>query len=98
MNETKVRGMLGLAVRARQLCFGEEACGILVRKGKCAAVFLDGEAGPNTRKKTEAMCKAAGIPLVLLPEGMIGQATGRSNRIAALQKGAFAEQMTGCLL
>ena len=93
MNDTKLRGMLGLAVRARQVSFGEEACRLLVRSGKCGVMLLDGEAGSNTRKKAEALCGAEGVALAVLPPGLIAQATGRGNMTAAVTEGAFAEQI-----
>ena len=97
MNEQRTKGMLGLAVRAREACFGDNACRKLIDSGKCGMILLDGETGPNTRKKYRDLCERNGVPLVITPEGMIGEATGRSNRVAALKKGAFAEQMTACL-
>ena len=97
MNETKARGLLGLAVRAGQVSFGEEACRILVRSGKCGMMLLDGGAGANIRKKTEAMCRAEDVPLAVLPPGLIGEATGRANMAAAVKAGPFAEPLKECL-
>ena len=89
--------MLGLAVRAREACFGDDACRKLIETGKCGIVLLDEETGPNTRKKYQELCERTGTPLAFLPKGLIEEATGRANRVAALKKGAFAEQMTACL-
>ena len=33
---------------------------------------------------------------MILPRGLMAEATGRDNRVAALRKGAFAEQMAAC--
>ncbi len=96
MNEQRAKGMLGLAVRAREACFGDDACRKLVSDGKCGMILLDGETGPNTRKKYEELCERTGIPLMILPRGLMAEATGRDNRVAALRKGAFAEQMAAC--
>ena len=93
MNEQKMKGMIGLAMRARQAAAGTDACRILIRSGKCGAVLLDGAAGANTRKKAEELCERSGTPLRILPEGMIEAATGRSNMTLGLQKGSFAEQI-----
>ncbi|MER1993609.1 MAG: hypothetical protein ABS897_06235 [Eubacteriales bacterium] len=97
MNEQRAKGMLGLAVRAREACFGDDACRKLIESGKCGIILLDEETGPNTRKKYEELCGRTGITLAILPQGLMEEATGRSNRVAALRKGAFAEQMTACL-
>ena len=97
MNEQRAKGMLGLAVRAREACFGDDACRKLIESGKCGIVLMDEETGPNTRKKFEELCVRAGTTLAILPRGLMEEATGRTNRVAALRKGAFAEQMTACL-
>lgn len=97
MNEQRAKGMLGLAVRAREACFGDDACRKLIESGKCGIILLDAETGPNTRKKFRDLCERAGVPLGVLPEGLMEEATGKANRVAALKKGAFAEQMAACL-
>ena len=97
MNEQRMKGMLGLAVRARAACFGDDACRRLIDSGKCGMVLLDGGSSPNTRKKFQDLCERTGTSLAILPQGMMEEATGRSNMVAALRKGAFAEQMTACL-
>ena len=97
MNEQRATGMLGLAVRAREACFGDDTCSRLIEAGKCGIILLDGETGPNTRKKYQELCGRAGIPLAELPRGLMEEATGRTNKVAALRKGAFAEQMKACL-
>ena len=97
MNAQRMKGMLGFAVRAREACFGDEACRKLIDSGKCGMILLDEEAGANTRKKYQELCARTGTPLAILPQGLMEEATGRDNRVAALRKGAFAEQMKACL-
>ena len=92
MNGQKLKGMLGLALRARQAALGMDACRILIRAGKCGVLLLDGGAGSKTRKRAEELCERNGTPLRILPEGMIGEATGRDNMVLALQKGSFADK------
>ena len=79
MNETKLKGMLGLALRARQASLGMDACRIMIRSGKCGIMLLDGETGPNSRKKAQDMCSQTGVPVMILPAGMIAEATGKDN-------------------
>ena len=97
MNEQKVKGLLGLAVRAREVCFGDDACRKLIDSGKCGMILLDGDTGPNTRKKYQNLCERTGVLLAVLPRGLMEGATGRTNMVAALRKGAFTQQMTTCL-
>ena len=93
MNEQKLAGMLGLTVRARQVSAGMDACRILIRSGNCGVLLIDAETRDNTRKKAEDLCRQTGTPVVVLPPGMIERATGKENRVLAVRKGSFAEQI-----
>ena len=93
MNEQKLAGMLGLTVRAGQVSAGMDACRILIRSGNCGVLLIDGETCGNTRKKAEDFCRQTGTPAVVLPSGMIERATGKDNRVLAVRKGSFAEQI-----
>ena len=93
MNEQKLRGLIGLAVKARQAETGMEACRILIRSGKCGILLIDGAAGPNTRKKAADLCAGAHTPLRRLPEGTVPEATGKNNIVIGLKKGSIAEEI-----
>ena len=41
MDEQKVRGLMGLTVRAHQATFGEDGCLKALRKGQCALLLAD---------------------------------------------------------
>ena len=92
MNEQKLAGMLGLAVRARQAAVGMDACRIMIRAGKCGVLLVYADTGQNTRQKAEDLCRQTETPLMLLPAGLIEKATGKSSMTAAIQKGSFAER------
>lgn len=91
MNDQKLSGLIGLAFKARQAVSGMEACRVLCRSGKCGVILLDDDAGTNTRKKAEEICRRSGSELRILPAGMIERATGRCNIIIAVCKGSFAD-------
>ena len=93
MNEQKLTGMLGLAMRARQAAAGMDACRIMIRSGQCGVLLADGETAPGTLQKAEDLARQSGTPFRVLPAGMILKATGRDNRIIAVRTGSFAEQM-----
>lgn len=97
MNEQKLKGILGLSVRAGQAVFGEDTCRRLLSSGKGAVLLLDGDASENTRKKYSELCERTGMVLAVLPAGLIEAATGKDNRAMALKKGTFAEQVESCL-
>ena len=91
MNEQKLSGLMGFAIRARQAAMGTDACRILIRGGKCGILLVDGNAGNNTREKAEEICRQSGTPLLMLPPGMIGKATGKECMLLGIQKGSFSE-------
>ncbi len=93
MNAQKLAGMLGLTIRAGQASAGMDACRILIRSGNCGVLLIDGETRGNTRKKSEDLCRQTGTPVVILPPGTIERATGKGNRVLAIRKGSFTEQI-----
>ena len=89
MNVQKLKGMIGLAARARQTAAGADACRILIRSGECGVLLIDGGTAYNTRKRAEEMCERTGTVKRILPEGLIEAATGKNNMILGIRKGSF---------
>ena len=94
MNGDQLKGMIGLALRARQAAAGFDACRMMIRTGQCGIVLIDGATAGNTRRKMEELCARAGVPVRILPEGLIETATGRENRMMAVRAGSFAEKLS----
>ncbi len=92
MNETRMRGLMGMALRAGQAVFGEEACRKALRSGECGALLLDGEISEGSERKYRELCRRAGTPLCKLPAGLMEEATGRPGMAMALKKGSFAQR------
>ena len=97
MDGRRLKGILGLCVRAGKAAFGEEVCRKSLECGKCGILLLDEAASANTRDRYDSLCKRTGIEMALLPEGFLSEATGRSNIALAVMKGSFAEQVGRCL-
>jgi len=93
MDEKRLRGLMGLCVRARQAVFGEDGCLKSVRNGSCGLLLLDSGASRATREKYRGACAHADVPLRVLPEDLLHAATGRPGVAMAVQKGGFARQM-----
>ena len=93
MNEQRIRGLMGLCVRGRMAVFGEDGCLKSVRGGNCGLVLLDSGASAATREKYRGACEHAGVPLRMLPEGLLGEATGRPGMAMALQPGGICQQL-----
>ena len=93
MDEQRLRGLMGLTVRARQTVFGEDACLKAIRSGECALLLLDEGASAATAEKYTGSCEAAGVPLVQLREGLLWEATGRPGKAMAVKPGGLADQL-----
>ena len=91
--ETKLRGLMGLCVRARQATFGEDGCLKSIRGGGCAVLLLDSGASKATQDKYRGVCDNAGVQMALLPRGLLQDATGRSGVAMAVAPGGLAEQI-----
>ena len=100
MNEAqyaRIRGLMGLCVRARQAVFGEDGCLKAIRAGQCGALLMDAGASRATKEKYRAACGRTETPLIELPEDMIDEATGRPGVAMAVNKGGLADQLIGLM-
>ena len=89
----KLRGLMGLCVRARQAVFGEDGCMKTIRAGNCGVLLLDGGASRATQDKYRGVCANANTALAELPQGLLHEATGKPGVAMAILKGGFAEQV-----
>ncbi len=91
----QIRGLLGFAMRSGKVCVGASKALEQVERQKAALVLLDEGAAPNTRDKLIHRCQGAQVPCRVLPEGLLGQAIGRPNTVAAaLLHGDIARKLT----
>ena len=93
IQENKLRGLMGLCVRARQAVFGEDGCMKTIRGGNCGVLLLDSGASQATRDKYRGVCANANTLLVELPAGLLHEATGKPGMAMAILKGGFANQV-----
>lgn len=97
MDEQKLRGLMGLTVRARQAVFGEDGCLKTIRAGNCGVLLLDSGASPATKKKYHDACQSSGAAIYQIPEGLLLEATSRPGMAMAVHKGGLAQQITKLL-
>ena len=97
MDERRMKGLMGLCVRAGQAVFGEDGCRKALLNGKCGILLADGGISENSRKRYEEICRRTGTRMELLPSGMLEEATGRPGAAMAVKTGSFSEQMISCL-
>ena len=89
----RLSGLMGLCVRARRAVFGEDGCLKAVRGGECRLLLLDSEASKATAEKYPFACRAAGVPLAVLPPGQLWKATGKPGKAMAVTDAGFADSM-----
>ena len=77
MNEEKIRGLLGLSVRARQAVFGADGCLKTLQKGEGGLLLMDESLSFRMKEKYQAACRRANVPAAMLPEGLLEEAAGR---------------------
>ncbi len=97
MDEKRLRGMMGLCVRAGQAVFGEDGCRRSVSSGQCGVLLIDGAISGNSRKRYESLCESCGVRMEILPPDLIGEATGRPGVAMAVREGSFAQQILRCM-
>lgn len=93
----KLRGLMGLCVRARQATFGEDGCLKQIRTAQCGVLLLDSGASAATQDKYRGACEHAGVRLIRLPEGLLHEATGKPGVAMAVARGGLANQITNLL-
>lgn len=98
MDEKRVLGLLGLAMRAGQVTSGGDMVEREIRAGRAKFVLLDAGASQRTQERYEALCKGRGIPLYTLSADALGRSIGKDNRmVAVVKKGPLATQLATLL-
>lgn len=75
--------MLGLAMRAGQLTFGEDGVKKAIASGGAKLVLLDAGASENTKKKMRDSCAYYGVRLCETAADRLGYAVGKPGRMSA---------------
>ena len=72
---------MGLAARARKICFGADSVALEVKKGKVQLLIIATDASERTREKFTKLCEKYQVPVIR--EGKIevlSKAIGKSNK------------------
>ena len=90
----KIRGLMGLAMRAGQVTLGANLALNVIKSNKAALVLVDETASENTKKKLSDACIFRSVPMYYLPQGLIDDACGKDCRYAAaLTAGGLSEKI-----
>jgi len=97
VDENKLRGLMGLCVRARQATFGMDGCLKAVRTSQAGVALLDAGASAATKDKFLSACEHHGIPVHVVPQGLLQEATGRPGVTMTVAQGGLANQLRSLL-
>ncbi len=77
----KILGLIGLATRARKICFGADSVALQIKNKKLALVILATDSSERTKEKFLKLCREYQVPIII--EGEIenlSKAIGKSNK------------------
>lgn len=95
MNNKKILGLIGLAARARKICFGADSVELQIKKKKVYLVIVAKDSSDRTKEKFRNMCEEYIVPIII--EGEIenlSKAIGKSNKaIIGIEDSNLASQI-----
>ena len=81
LNNKKILGLLGLATRARKICFGADSVELQMRKRKVQLVIVAEDASARTKEKFKDLGKEECIPIMIQETiETLSKAIGKSNK------------------
>ncbi len=81
MNNKKILGLIGLAARARKICFGADSVELEIKKKRVYLVVIAEDASDRTKEKFSKLGKEYKIPIIIEGEiEILSQAIGKSNK------------------
>lgn len=81
MTNNKIVGLIGLAARARKICFGADSVEIELKKKKVFLIIVARDASERTKMKFEKLSKEYKVPIVIIENiEILSKAIGKSNK------------------
>lgn len=81
MTNNKILGLLGLAARARNICFGADSVEEEIRKRKVKLVIIAKDSSERTQKKFLTLSEDNNVPICIYENiENISKAIGKSNK------------------
>jgi ribosomal protein L7Ae-like RNA K-turn-binding protein len=94
-NQEKIRGLLGIAQRARQLVTGEDLVIKALRNQQIKFVFLSNDAGSAIAKKMQDQCHFYHVPIYTgFSKAELSQAIGQTRTVIGVTQSGFAKRFT----
>ena len=81
MTNNKILGLLGLASRARNVCFGADSVEEDIKKKKVKLVIIATDSSDRTKRRFIKLCEESQIPIFIYESiDKISKAIGKSNK------------------
>lgn len=81
MINNKILGLIGLAARARKVCFGADSVALQVKKKKVHLIIVAKDASDRTKDKFRNISDEYDIPIIIEGEiEILSKAIGKSNK------------------
>lgn len=81
MTNNKILGLLGLAAKARNICFGADSVEEELKNKKVKLVIIAQDSSERTKKKFVSLCENNQIPICIYENiENISKAIGKSNK------------------
>lgn len=81
MVNNKILGLIGLAARARKLCFGADSVEEKTKKGKVKLLIIAEDASNRTKDKFIKLAEEKNIPIIIKEKiETLSKAIGKSNK------------------
>ncbi len=95
MNNNKILGLIGLAARARKICFGADSVEQEIKKKKVYLIVIANDASDRTKDKFEKLSKTYKIPIIIEGEiEILSKSIGKSNKaVIGIQDSNLAKEI-----
>ena len=95
MNKNKILGLIGLAARARKICFGADSVELEVKKKKVYLLVIANDASTRTKEKFQKLASDFQVPIIIEGEiEILSKAIGKSNKaIIGIEEINLAKQI-----
>lgn len=81
MSNKKILGLIGLAARARKICFGADSVELEIKKKKVNLIMVATDASDRSKEKFKKLGENYNIPIILEGEiEILSKAIGKSNK------------------
>ncbi len=81
MINNKILGLIGLAARARKVCFGADSVEERTNKNKVKLLIVAEDASKRTKDKFKKLAEKQNIPIIIKGEiDILSKAIGKSNK------------------